>query len=293
MTKIGKCILLFQIILSLSSCQRDFDPQRDSTVCTAYFNIDVRHCFRYVVSHDGTYSVGMPDSLSPGYYLRISGFCYDSNNRLVRQKECLYDSIGVIPFTIDYVDSLRGYNFCFVADFVRDDSQLNNFGSWYFSCENNYETLYANFSSSNTLPQYNTLLYAACSKTPNHPISLSLHPLTYGGYVRFLNISNYKKVSYSFSKHYSFSLLHPSTENTFFWNDIENIYPSSAMSEISIPITRCEADSRLGVDVKTSFVNNFDGDSAKYHVFFNRCSPFLITIDCANFNNLPTIQYLE
>lgn len=284
---------LFLLLLSLLSCQRDFDPILDSTICTAYFDLDAGDCFRNVISYKGAFIAGIPDALLPNYYLRISGFCYDSDYNLISKKVCLYDSIGIIPFTMEYLDSMQVYNFCFVADFVRNDSLLNYFGAWYYSHENSFETLFAHFTSADSLSQYNSLLYTTCSLRPNVPISLTLQPITCGGYVQLLNFSKFNKVSFTLSKHKSFSLLDPSQKNVYYWGTTEDFYPTPAMHSISIPITICAADARIGIKVNTCYVTESDGDSIKYYVNFTRRSPFLITMDCANLKQQPLIQYLQ
>lgn len=187
--------LLILCILTLSSCERDFDEQRDSSHRYISFNIDTRTMFDDFLAHTES-DFQITPSLDTPKHIRLTMLCYNEENSLIVRKTIPVSSHESATLKIKHLLEDHFYTFVFIADVV--DYYLDGTVSesyWdVIATEHRHDSYMINHQPSDNLV-LNTIGYKEITLTPrNDTIDITLSPITVNGYVVLKGIDTLDKV---------------------------------------------------------------------------------------------------
>lgn len=274
------CLIL--ILFLFSACERNFDELNDTEQRSVTFSFNTDGFFDEVlVFEDGVCSLGDYSGMDEQHRIRVNGYCYDGKGELVGQ-ETLFAKLGEkseLKFKHLYQD--LEYQFIFLADVVQFRSVDDYYETWYQLKIRRKEQFYLASFELEVPAKYNVVKRKIMNAKPsNQTLEVDMEPVTYNGYVEFVNLnSNVQKVC-AYTGTYQ-SLYVTSLQGIIFKGKYyENADPHQIAT--IVPITATMADNEVLIDAR--LYRPSATDSTIQSISTTNHRRFFATFDCQTMN---------
>lgn len=279
------------IIFLFTSCQKDFNPESDSSVRDVTFCVQTDNCFAHILVQDGTdYYLGAEQVLPDNVFMRITGYCYDQDEQLIRRFVSTEDCIQETTITFHKLDTCQTYSFLFLMEFVRKNELDGIVCYWNHLAEQTRSSFYLSCHEDVDDWLLNSVLFARWQGQPSvvkH--NISVEPCTVNGYLRLVNISQLDQVYVQAAYSRSFYLWDLTTlTSKRYYTHPKTFSPFTNLKEMVIPVCYSSVNKSIGIKVKTRIVSTMDSIVSNIS---NAHHPFVCTIDCANKEIIDTRFY--
>lgn len=262
------------------ACKDDFDEIKDSNMRHINFTLDTTNVFDSVLVRQSgdIFAYGAPAKLGTDYRLRVTAYCYDSNDSLLQRQTMMEDVLSMVYLTFHHLDKEKDYHFIFVADVVKYDPYVDFYEVWYQVDSRNRKNFYMFSDSRNEHPQQDVVYMGQyTSKPSNQSVDVGMAPLTYNGYCVFINTDKIDRLT-GYAAYVNTFRLSSKAWLTRSSLAYEYTYYRPTETSITLPLNLCYADSVIYVKAKTTTL--FGTDSLIVNIHNKARRPFVLTIDC-------------
>jgi len=277
MTRTKHIIWLLAILLT--ACKADFDPMLDSSVRTVCVQLDCRTVLdSFLVKQGNQFLLGYMGDISQNMRLRLTVYCYDSEEQLFSTQTQIESSLEVTQVYISHLDTLQEYSICCVADFITLDSDPSYHSSWVQMTPNQRSSLYMFYSAIGESVA-NHVSVAKWSGRPTETIGpLTFQPAIYNGYVRLTNYGSCNTIWLRWNQCASTHVWDATPASEYRYAYTTKFYPEILAQDTCIPLYMAHCNDSISLLLKTRIGSK--QDSVVYRIGGNK-RPFLITMDCA------------
>lgn len=276
MKHVWNIVLLVSMVM-VSSCRKDFDEWNDTAQRHIVFSFNTDSLLTKLLNSDGTYYYPQADTIPSECKLRITAYCYDTNNQLVHSEHILTSRHTNQHIKIRHLQKDNTYRFAFLADVVRYQSDLDFYESWYQLATSTWTSFYIYTDERNTDAIYDVIGYSTCFLTPdNQTEEVFFEPITYNGYCRFTGLNTIDRFSGFFLPCISFYL-----KDMSYWKLSSLPYEfdyRNPREDIFMPLSMCCADSIIIMQLVTNSLSGVDSTVIKIPNPERRM--FMATVDC-------------
>lgn len=261
----------------LCSCRNDFDEWNDTDQRHIVFTFNTDSLLTRLLNSDGSYYFPQADTLPSGCSLRITAYCYDSNDQLVQSSHILTSHPTSRHIKIRHLLKDRSYRFVFLADVVRYHSDMDFFETWYQLGTSSWTSLYIYTDERNTNAVYDVIGLSTCMLTPeNQSEEVSFRPITYNGFCRFTGLDAIDRLGGAFLPCISFHV-----KDLTCWKRSSLPYEldyRDPKEDIVVPLSMCYADSVILLQLITNSLSGIDTTVIRIQNPKRRM--FRATVDC-------------
>lgn len=270
-------IYIFLSVFVLASCQDNFDEWNDTEQRRITFDISTDGLFdNYLSMTDEGYLKGCTKSIDGDYKIRVSGFCYDTDGKLIQNSYKLADRIGTESITFFHLLKDHEYRFEFLTDVVETDTAVDFYESWFQLGTDNIDNFYLFCFQPNDIHRYNKVSHATLYAIPeNNTLKVSVQPITVNGYCELTNLQNIERVNGYYGYKESFYL--NSMTGRMRGNHAYS-YIVGDNKKFVIPITTGTVSDTISIKIKRVILNKVD--SVYLFIRNPENKPFVSDIDC-------------
>lgn len=283
-----KKLLLLLFPLLFLACEPDFDELRDTDQRYVTFDVDLTNMFSdLLVESEGGFSLGDVSSLDPRYRIRITAYCYDYKD-LVKSYTFFSTPSECPEITFRHLAKDKEYQFLFLADVVRFNSEADYYETWYQMKTTDLSQFYLiSFDRSDTAI-YNKVNRSMVSLVPeNQREKVVPTSATYNGFINFMNLESIDKIDVyfmSYSKWYAQTLVGMQK-----LTKVYELYNLHHEGDRLFPTTLCMADRQASMIIKTYSSAGIDSTTVK--ILDGSRRPFVVDFDCQSMKVTSSIYY--
>ena len=264
------------LLIITTSCIRDFDEILDTDQRYVEFAFDTEGVFDNVLYYDTSDKDVTIDSKNDSYRIRVTGYCYDSNDSLLFSKTVLAEDMITPNIKMRHLNKEEVYRFVFLSDVVKYDPYVGYYETWYYMSPEKLSEFYIFSESRNDDAVYNVVGTSSFSLIPsNQTVEVEFSPITYNGYCVFQNLTQVDRLSGYVKYCNAFKF------NTLSWlrtAGVEFNYSYINNESIIKPVSLSYADSLISVKLRKTTLLTID--SLYVDIYNPDRKHFVAVFDC-------------
>ena len=281
-------ILCWLFLMLLLSCQDNFDEWNDTDQRRIVFDISTVNFYDDLLNVSGnTFIKGTPSSLEPSHRIRISCYCYDSDDNLVQQCYTLVQGFGTESIMLQHLQKNQNYRFVFIADVVKYDESVDFYELWFQLGVQDVNSMYLFCVQPDSIPANNVVRYKTLlAKPENNHLQIQMDPLTVNGYVVLSNLSNVEMVSgyYIYNESFFIETMKGKKRSAQAFS-----FLPKGRDQLIVPITTAAISDIISFKLKRVALSR--EDSTYFQIENPQNSAFSVEIDCATLKPKPCVYY--
>lgn len=281
MRHIKNYILFLCVSLIANSCIDDFNELTDSEYQTISVEIDPTGWYDDILEITQTDIERKRVSLKTDneHSLRITGYCYDSNDSLLSVCEILSKKISAIPLTFTRISSNEYCHIVIFADLVEHDSNFAQYEeNWVFLNRDNYKDLTVLSLGTAHMDTYHSLYLGFINAVPkNQMLKVDMNKVSSNGYIKILCRTPCDNFYGSIK--YPNRFLAKTLKNTTLQSQ-EFSTPSGFSGEFIFPVTTINYGNEVRVSYSATYSHK-DVESNTYSINYEPNHNFMMTVDCS------------
>lgn len=274
-----RALLTIIVLAFFAACERDFDELKDTDQRSVTFRIGLDGLFSNVLEPSGgDFSMDIPVVLDARHRIRVNAFCYNEEGDLVDHRSSLTTLDGKLELKFRHLKKTKQYQFVFLADVVEYNGGSDFFEVWYQMKTKKLDDFYLKIIEGKERAIENIVCRAVVSAIPdNQEMDVNLSPITYNGYLSFVNTNGVEKVTGAVL---SYRSLYVSSLQGI----VRAYYPFEVIQNGGeIPpylITASRPDTGFSIKIVRYLPDRKDSVSCNFQNMM--CQPFVVTVDCQN-----------
>lgn len=279
--------LFFLLVVSIvCSCGEDFDEKTDSALQSISVSVHPQDWYDeiLIMTTSGCEKKIIPLITDEDHLLRVTGYCYNSNDSLLSTSEIVSKAKEDVVLTFRRVPITEYCHIVVLADLVRKRSATSYEENWSYLNRRNYSELSVLSMGTSESSEYNALYVSHVDAIPNNQqIELNMQKVSYHGFFRIISHSQCNELygSIKYPNRFSAKTLQNTTMQGY-----EFSAPYQFEGELLFPVTAIGFGEELSVSYSAEY--KYNNIVVHNHKVANKdYRPFFLTIDCTENSKTP------